>query len=159
MISNVENLGLPDPRPLFAIAAMVLLNFCQYLGPLHLCLRKLQPIMCDTHNSLRIFDIVLCFLIFYAPLPSTILMRWVSARNRQTDFLKRSPFVASRLLITWIEPVNFMSLAHYDSATLVSSSAVKGDATVLDGCQRRDINVSESQDVLQLLYRWGIMRV
>jgi hypothetical protein len=116
MIPNVENLGFPDPRPLFAIAALVLLNFCQYLGPLHLCLRKLQLIMCNTHTSLRIFDIVFCFLAFYAPLPSTIQMPSVSARNRQTDVPKRSPFVASRLLITWIEPVNLMSLGHSDSA-------------------------------------------
>jgi hypothetical protein len=155
MIPNVENLGFPDPRPLFALAAMILLNCCQYLGPLHLCLRKLQLIMCDTHNSLRIFDSVFCFLAFYALLPSTIQMPWVSARDRQTDFPKRSPFVASRLLITWIEPVNFMSLGHYDipPPPLVSSSAVNGDATVTEGCQRRDINVSKSQDVLQLLYR------
>jgi hypothetical protein len=153
MIPNVDNLGFPDLRPLFAIAAMVLLNFCQYLGPLHLCLRKLQLIMCDTHNSLRIFDIVFCFLAFYAPLSSTIHMPWVSARNRQADFPTRSLFVAGKLLITWIEPVNFMSLGHYDSAPLVSSSAVNDDATVTDECQRSDINVPESQDVLQLLYR------
>jgi hypothetical protein len=52
-----------------------------------------------------------------------------------------------------------MSLGHDNSAPLVSSSAVNGDSTLTDGCQRRDINVSESQDVLQLLYRWGIIRV
>jgi hypothetical protein len=116
MIPNVENQGFPDPRPLFPIAPMVLLNFCQYLGPLHLGLRKLQLIMCDTQNSRRIFDIGLCSLAFYAPLPLTIQMPWVSARNSQTDFPKRSLFVASRLFITEIEPVNFMSLGHDDSA-------------------------------------------
>jgi hypothetical protein len=101
---------------------------------------------------LGIFDVVFCFLAFDRPLLSTIQLPWVFPRNCQTNFPKRSAFIARRRRIIWIEPVNRMSLGYYDSVPLVSSSAVDGDVTVPDGCQPQDINVSGSQDVLQLLY-------